>query len=262
MTDDAPVTPTPSGPTRTLPRWLTAGRLALGVSVLALGLAGAPYLTGRDFGGQVRDYLLANPQVLDEVMAARQASEDGARVEQVNLAIASNPALLEHDPRDPSIGPMEARVVVHEFFDYRCPGCKAVTPEFTQLVLANPDVRFVFKEWPILDRGDDTTSQYAARAALAAQAQGRYLPVHQALMAESALTAESIDRILADNGVTLGQAAAAIASPEMTRHIADIHSAAEALKLTGTPTFIINGKAAPSIAPADVAAAIAAAKGG
>lgn len=260
MTDDAPVTP--PAPSRTLPRWLTAGRLALGVSVLALGLATAPYLTGRNFGGQVRDYLLANPEVLDEVMAARQAAEDGARVEQVNVAIASNPALLEHDPRDPSIGPMEAKVVVHEFFDYRCPGCKAVTPGFTQIVLANPDVRFVFKEWPILDRGDDTTSQYAARAALAAHSQGRYLPVHQALMAEPALTREGVDRILAENGVTMSRATAAIGSPETTRHIADIHTAAEGLQLTGTPTFIINGKASASIAPDDVAAAIAAAKGG
>lgn len=260
MTDDAPVTP--PAPSRTLPRWLTAGRLALGVSILALGLATAPYLTGRDFGGQVRDYLMANPQVLDEVMAARQAAEDGARVEQVNIAIASNPALLEHDPRDPSIGPMEAKVVVHEFFDYRCPGCKAVTPGFTQIVLANPDVRFVFKEWPILDRGEDTTSQYAARAALAAHSQGRYLPVHQALMAEAALTRESVDRILAENGVTMSRAAAAIGAPETTRHIADIHTAAEGLQLTGTPTFIINGKASASISPADVAAAIAAAKGG
>lgn len=260
MTDDAPATPSSPAPQRALPRWLTAGRLALGVSVLALGLATLPYLTGRDFGAQVRQYLLANPQVIDEVMAARQSSEDEARVEQVNLAIDSNPALLEHDPRDPSIGPMEATVVVHEFFDYRCPGCKAVAPEFTQVILANPDVRFVFKEWPILDRGDDTTSQYAARAALAAQAQGRYLPVHQALMAEPSLTPESIDRILAENGVTLAKAAATIASPEMTRHIADIHTAAEGLKLTGTPTFIVNGRATASIAPADVAAAIAAAK--
>ncbi|MBB5745458.1 DsbA family protein [Brevundimonas variabilis] len=260
MTEDAPVTPT--APRRTLPRWLTAGRLALGVSGVALGLAAAPHLTGRDFGGQVRDYLLTNPQVLDEVMAARQAAEDGARVEQVNIAIASNPALLEHDPRDPSIGPIEAKVVVHEFFDYRCPGCKAVSQDFMQIVLANPDVRFVFKEWPILDRGDDSTSQYAARAALAAQAQGRYLPVHQALMAEPSLSRESIDRILADNGVTLGQAAAAIASPATTRHIADIHTAAAGLQLTGTPTFIINGKATASIAPAEVAAAITSAKGG
>ncbi len=258
MTDDDPQTP--PAPTRTLPRWLTAGRLALGVSVVALGMAAAPYLSGGDFGGRVRTYLLANPQVLDEVVAARQSAEDSARVEQVNLAIAANPALLNHDPRDPSIGPLDAKVVVHEFFDYRCPGCKAVSSDFMRIVLSNPDVRFVFKEWPILDRGDDVTSQYAARAALAAQAQGRYLPVHQALMAEPSLSRESIDRVLTANGVARPQASASIASPDTTRHIADIHTAAATLKLTGTPTFLINGKATASIAPEEVAAAIATAK--
>lgn len=259
MTDDAPKTP--PAPARTLPRWLTAGRLALGVSVVALVLAAAPYLSGGDFGGRVRTYLLANPQVLDEVVAARQSSEESARVEQVNLAITANPALLNHDPRDPSIGPLDAKVVVHQFFDYRCPGCKAVSSDFVRIVLSNPDVRFVFKEWPILDRGGDVTSQYAARAALAAQAQGRYLPVHQALMAEPSLSRESIDRVLTANGVALPQASAIIASPDTTRHIADIHTAAAALKLTGTPTFLINGKATASISPEEVAAAIAVAKG-
>lgn len=258
MTDDAPQTP--PAPSRTLPRWLTAGRLALGVSVVALGLAAAPYLSGGDFGGRVRTYLLANPQVLDEVVAARETAANDARVSEVNAALAANPALLNHDPRDPSIGPLDAKVVVHEFFDYRCPGCKAVSSDFLRIVLSNPDVRFVFKEWPILDRGDDVTSQYAARAALAAQAQGRYLPVHQALMAEPSLSRESIDRILTANGVALPQASTAIASPDTTRHIADIHAAADTLKLTGTPTFIINGKATSSISPEEVAAAIAAAK--
>lgn len=259
MTDDAPQT-TPA-PVRARREWLTTARVALGVSVLALGLAAVPYLTGGDFGGRVRTYLLANPQVLDEVVAARQTAEDSARVTAVNDAVAANPTLLAHDPRDPAVGPIDAKVVVHEFFDYRCPGCKAVSADVIRLVQANPDVRFVFKEWPILDRGDDTTSQYAARAALAAQAQGKYLAVHQALMAEASLTPESIDRVLLANGVTLPAASTAIQAPETTRHIADIHTIAATLQLTGTPTFLINGKATASIAPEDVAAAIAAAKG-
>ncbi len=263
MTDDAPqTTPSPAPtPHAEKPRPLTAGRLALGVAVVALGLSVAPYLTGGDFGSKVRTYLLANPQVLDEVVAARQSAEDTARVDQVNAAVQANPALLAHDPRDPGVGPVDAKVVVHEFFDYRCPGCKAVSPDFMRMVAANPDVRFVFKEWPILDRGDDVTSQYAARAALAAQGQGRYLPVHQALMAEPSLSRESIDAILTANGVALPQASATIGAPETTRHITDIHTVAATLKLTGTPTFLINGKATASIAPEDVGAAIAAAKG-
>lgn len=258
MTETPPETQ--PAPARPLPR-PTAGRIALAVSVAALGLAAAPWLGGGDFDGRVRSYLLANPQVLDEVFAARQASEDNARVDQVNAAVAANPALLTHDPRDPGIGPLDARVVVHEFFDYRCPGCKSVSPDILRIVAANPDVRFVFKEWPILDQGDDVASQYGARAALAADDQDRYLAVHAALMAEPNLSRESVDRILAANGVALPQASAVIAAPETSRHIADIQTTALALKLTGTPTFLVNGRATASIAPDAVAAAIAAAKG-
>lgn len=245
--------------------WLSSGRggaVALAVSVVALGLAAAPYVNGGDFGGRVRAYLLANPQVLDEVVAARQAAEDNARVETINAAVAANAALLAPDPRDPSFGPANAKVTVIEFFDYRCPGCKAVSQDYLRLIRANPDVHFVFKEWPILDRGGDSTSQYAARAALAAHQQGKYLAVYEALMAERSLSRESVDRILTANGVALPQAAATIASTDTSRHIADIHTIAATLNLTGTPTFLINGRTTPSIAPEEVAKAIADAKAG
>ena len=270
MTDDAtPETPTDIPRTRR-PRWLSnerAGFVALGVAVVALGATILPYVGGADFGGRVRTYLVANPQVLDEVLAAREAR---ARVEQVAQArtlatqvsarIAANPTLLAIDPRDPTFGPDDAKVTVIEFFDFRCPGCKATAPDYLRIVRDNPDVRFIFKDWPILDRGPDVTSQYAARAALAAHQQGKYLVVFEDLMAQPSLTHEAIDRILVENGVSVTASTAAIASPATTRHIADIHTTAAALGINGTPTFIVNGVASATIEPADIAARIAAAK--
>lgn len=258
--DDAP---SPAPRRASAPAWLKDGRIglaALAVSVVALGTAAAPYLTGGDFGDRVRAYLIENPQVLDEVLAARQAREDASRVDAINAAAAANPSLLAVDARDPAFGPANAKVTVIEFFDFRCPGCKAVAHDYRALMAAHPEVRFVFKDWPILDRGEDVTSQYAARAALAAHQQGKYLAVYDALMGERALDRAAIDRILAENGVTLPAAQAAIASPEMTRHVTDIHTTAAALGLQGTPTFFINGKASPSIEPDEVAKQIEAAK--
>jgi protein-disulfide isomerase len=262
MTDE---TPAPSAPSRDRLAWLASGRggaAALVVSIAALGLAAAPYLTGGDFGSKVRAYLIANPQVLDEAVQARQASEEANRVETINRAVAANAALMAPDPRDPAFGPADAGVTVVQFFDYRCPGCKAVSAEVLALIRANPDVRFVFKEWPILDRGDDTSSNYAARAALAAHQQGRYLAVHQALMAEQALSRESVDRILAENGVDMGRAARAIADTDTDRQLADIHTIGGTLGLVGTPTFLINGRTTASINPQEVQAAITAARAG
>lgn len=242
-------------------RWYS-GRsvLALVVSVVALGFAAAPYINSDIMGRNVRAYLLKHPELLDEVVAARQAREDGARVQSTNDAVAANSALLRVDPRDPAFGPANAKVTVIEFFDFRCPGCKAVAPDYVRLIKAHPDVRFVFKDWPILDRGDDAVSHYAARAAVAANQQGKYLEVYEGLMAEPALDEAAVDRVLVEQGVDLARAKTAMASPEVAAHLADIQTTAMAFRLVGTPTFLINGQATHSIAPQEVLKAIEAAK--
>ncbi len=258
MTEDAP-TPAPE-PKTAKPAWLSGGRagyLALGLSVIALGFSAAPYLTG---GSNVRAYLLEHPEVLQEAQMALQTKDAEAAVEETNQAAAANAGLLAPDARDPAFGPANAKVTVIEFFDFRCPGCKAVAQDYRALMAAHPEVRFVFKDWPILDRGDDITSQYAARAALAAHQQGKYLEVYDALMTERALSIEAIDAILAAHGVDMARAKAAIAAPDTTRHIADIHTTAAALRLRGTPTFFVNGKASPGIDPAEIGKLIEAAK--
>ncbi|SPU53064.1 periplasmic protein disulfide isomerase I [Brevundimonas vesicularis] len=258
MTDDAP-TPAPE-PKTAKPGWLSGGRagyLALGLSVIALGFSAAPYLTG---GSNVRAYLLEHPEVLQEAQMALQTKDAEAAVEETNQAAAANAGLLAPDARDPAFGPANAKITVIEFFDFRCPGCKAVAHDYRALMAAHPEVRFVFKDWPILDRGDDITSQYAARAALAAHQQGKYLEVYDALMTERALSIEAIDAILAAHGVDMARAKAAIAAPDTTRHIADIHTTAAALRLRGTPTFFVNGKASPGIDPAEIGKLIEAAK--
>jgi protein-disulfide isomerase len=250
--------------------WFSEARVGLAglvVGLIALVIAVAPYATGGDFDARVRSYLLANPEVLQEVSDALNAKADVARqaadrdlAGQITARAAANPALLAADPRDPSFGPANAKVTVVEFFDFRCPGCKATAPEVLALMQAHPDVRFVFKDWPILDRGSDGMSHLSARAAQAAHRQGKYLPVFRDLMAEPDLTPDTIARILNDNGVSLPQAEAAMASGEIASHLADVQTTATTLGLQGTPTFMINGKASATIQPADIDAAIRAAK--
>src|SRR5690606_34326099 len=90
MTDDAK---TPAPPPATPPSSTAKGRFALSgtvlggaavaMSALALALSAAPYVSG-GFGGKVREYLIANPQVLDEVLAARETMESQSRVQSIN----------------------------------------------------------------------------------------------------------------------------------------------------------------------------------
>lgn len=255
--------PEPTPDASRLPRFLSgdrAGMTALGVSVVALILAALPYATGGDFNGRVRAYLVQHPEVLQEASNALEMKGQQAQADAISGRAAASPSLLAVDPRDPAFGPANAKVTVIEFFDFRCPGCKATAPEVVRLMTAHPDVRFVFKDWPILDRGTEDTSHYAARAAQAAHRQGKYLPVFRALMAEPALTKPAVDRILAANGVAMPAARTAMASSDVAGHLADIHTSAAALGLVGTPTFFVSGRASPTIQPADLDRAIRAAK--
>lgn len=268
MTDAPEPTPAPSR----LRRYLSGDRAAataLGVAALALVVAAAPYATGIGFDARVRAYLLKHPEVLQEVSMALQTREDAQRLRDdatrtaaLSQRLAANPALLAVDARDPAFGPVDAKVTVIEFFDFRCPGCKATAPDVLRLMETHPDVRFVFKDWPILDRGGDDVSHYAARAAQAAHRQGKYLPVFRALMATPALDKEAIDGVLVANGVDPARAATEMASPDIASHLADIHTTAATLQLVGTPTFFVAGKPIASIQPADLDKAIRAAKAG
>ena len=263
MTDETPE-PRPEAPSA-LSRFLAsprAGVAALAVSVVALGLAALPYVSGAGTSdAAIRSYLLNHPEMLQEMSNALQAKQNTALADAITRRAALSPSLLAADTRDAAFGPVDAKVTVVEFFDFRCPGCKATAPDVLRIMQTHPDVRFVFKDWPILDRGDPSgPSHYAARAAQAAHDQGKYLPVFRALMAEGDLTQESIDAILVANGVSLEAAHAAIASTDMTRHLVDTDTAAMALGLQATPTFIINGRAMTSIQPEAIDRAIREAK--
>lgn len=238
------------------------GAVALGVSVVALGVSALPFLTGGDFDGRVRAYLLNHPEVLEEMLQARQVQQQAAGNEAINAAIAADPSLIAHDPRDPAVGPApeQAAATVIEFFDYRCPGCKSVSPGLLALIQANPDVRFVFKEWPILDR-DEPLSEYAARAALAANEQGRYAEVHQALMAAETIDNASVDAILAQAGVDLTRARAFISAQETGQHLSDVMQLAQMIGAQGTPTFLVGSELVEVRSPQDLQAAIDRAQG-
>ena len=121
-----------------------------------------------------------------------------------------------------------------EFFDYRCPYCKVAAPALPGFLKAHPDVRLVYKEFPILSAESET----AARYALAADRQGKYLPVHAALMALPQLTDATIQDVLRRAGVDLARAKADADGPRIKRQIADDRALAETIGANGTPSFI------------------------
>jgi protein-disulfide isomerase len=238
---------------------LTAAAAALTLAACSDGAA-----VGGDaaFGQRVRAYLLEHPEVLEEAIVKLEEKKAAQAAASQTKALAGSRQALERDPRDFALGPADAKVAVVQFFDYRCPYCKTVAGDYVRLAQQHPDVRFVFKEWPILDRGGEPVSEYAARAALAAKAQGKYLQVHQALMSARALDMATIDRVLAANGVDLAAAKAAVNTPAVGEHLRENGKLADSIQAGGTPAFFVGGKPVEFTGPAALTEAIAQAKRG
>ncbi|HTI66558.1 MAG TPA: DsbA family protein [Caulobacteraceae bacterium] len=207
-------------------------------------------------GDQIRAYILAHPEVIEEAIGKLQERRQAAADTQLKAQLVANRSKVERDPRDYVAGNPNGKVTVVEFFDYRCPYCKAALPEIAKLIADNKDVRFVFKEFPILS----PISETAARAAYAAKAQGKYWPVHQALLAEKNLDGESIDRILRDNGVDVARAHADGAGKATTDFLEETRALGRATGVNGTPAFIIGDRMVSGWVPADIQAGIAEAR--
>ena len=209
----------------------------------------------REFGQKVRAYLLEHPEVLEEAITKLEQKRAAESSAGQLKALAANRKALERDPRDFVANP-KGTVTVVEFFDYRCGYCKSAAPEVIKLIEQNPDVRFVFKEWPIFGE----ISDHAARVQAANVGSGKYLAVHRSLMAQKALDDAALDRVLREAGLDPAAARKAAAGDKAAGVLADNTKLAQALGIEGTPAFIVGDRIVPGADLEQLRAAIAAAR--
>ncbi len=144
-------------------------------------------------------------------------------------------------------GDRRADVTIVEYFDYNCPFCRKLAPTLAQLLAGDRRIALIYKDWPILG----APSVYAARTALAARWQGKYLVAHDALLGGPRLSGDDqIDAILQRAGIDMPRL-----KKDMTTHAAEITAAlarndaeAHALELDGTPGILVGRNLVPGIA--------------
>jgi protein-disulfide isomerase len=167
------------------------------------------------------------------------------RAAEPRKATAEAVAALAQNPTVPAAGAKDADVTIVEFFDYNCPFCKKTAPELQKLLHTDPKVRILYKEWPIF--GD--VSDYAARSALAANWQGKFLVAHEALIgAPNDLDETSqVDAVLKTAGVDLPQLIRdrSAHAAEITAILARNSKEAASLGFRGTPGFVVGRQLVP-----------------
>jgi protein-disulfide isomerase len=177
--------------------------------------------------------------------AIARAVREGMAAEQIQAMYRErfDPASSKAIPVDgsPARGPDAAQVTIVEFADFECPFCQRLAPEIDLLVGKRPDkVRFVYKFMPLSmhPRGEP-----AARAAIAAQAQGKFWEMHHQLFASGGhLEDGDLEGYAKAIGLDLARFRADVQAPATKARLDADRKLADDLGVKGTPTIYINGR--------------------
>lgn len=147
--------------------------------------------------------------------------------------------MILNDPAAPVGGNPKGDLTIVNFTDYNCPYCKKIAPVLQQIIKEDGNIRHVYKDWPVIR----PTSIDGAELASAAKYQNKYEVAHDALMTipGSGLTRDQMRKKLQSAGIDMKRLDA-----DLTSHRADIDALikrnmaqADAIGLTGTPSFLI-----------------------
>lgn len=188
------------------------------------------------------DYLLAHPDILIQVSQKLQTQQQDRQIKAMTAAVLANQDALVNDRDNPSYGPADAKVVLVELFDYQCVVCSQEAPELQAVMKARPQVRYVFKSWPIFASRWENSLKAAQKGLKIWKSAGAdaWLAYHNGIFAtghyEGALTSEDISSV----------AAAALKWHKIrggdvnTKSILDANNKlAQTLALQGTPALIV-----------------------
>ena len=189
----------------------------------------------------IKDYLLKNPIVVQEALQALQKQEADRKAGQALAALKSNRAALYQDSTAPVFGNPRGDVTIVEFFDFRCGYCRQVDASVAELIAADPNVRVVMKQFPVLG----AESIYGAKAAMAAHRQGKYREFHKALMAADTIDAASVRAIAKQLELDAPRLVSDMDLADVTKTIDDNYKLAAELEVNGTPAFVIGNRIVP-----------------
>lgn len=198
----------------------------------------------------IGDYITNHPEVVVNALRAYQAQVQKEEQQQAKAALQGAEDELLNDPRTPVAGNPDGDVTIVEFFDYNCGYCKQVLPSVQTLLQTDKNVRYVFKEFPILSAG----SVEASRAALAVWnlEPEKYLPFHVALMSARGSAGEQQILDIAERvGIDPAALRTEMRKPEIEEQIRANIALGQRIHVNGTPAFIINGEIIPGAVSLD-----------
>jgi protein-disulfide isomerase len=145
------------------------------------------------------------------------------------------------EPTDHSQGSEHARVVVVEYGDFECPSCKVAATTPALLLDRFPNqVRFVFRNFPLEEAHPHAL--FAAEAAEAAGAQGKFWPMYDVLFKNQAhLKSADLQRYATGLGLDMARYVAEMDDHIYLQKVREHIAGGRRSHIRATPTFFING---------------------
>ena len=207
-----------------------------------------------EFGAFIREYLVANPEIMLEVQEALKAKQASKAQQVAESAITANKDAIFNSKYDVSLGNPKGDVTVVEFYDYNCGYCKRALPDMQAILEADKNVRFVLKELPIL--GQESLDAHRVSSAFRKLAPEKYGDFHTALLGgEDRATEETAIAVAERLGVKEADIRAKMVDPSQDDEVRESYTLANALGVTGTPSYIIGNEAIFGAVGADELAA-------
>src|SRR5260221_8258331 len=188
----------------------------------------------------VREYLLSHPEVLQEAMAELEKRQSAEDAEKHLAAIKDNAAAIFSSPRQVNLGNPQGDVTMVEFFDYNCAFCKRAMTDMLDLMKADPKLKVVLKEFPVLGEGSTQAAQVAVAVRMQDKSGGkRYLDFHTKLLGGRG-PADKAHALAAakDAGFDTARIEKDIQSEDVKQTLAENAKLAGQLGLNGTPSYV------------------------
>jgi protein-disulfide isomerase len=239
---------------------LGAAGVAAGIGMLALGiLAGQPRqaiaedkpaavvassdqaMYRKQVETIIREYLLANPELLLEVQKALdEKQKEEQRIAQLEVIKGAKDEIFS-SPHDGIIGNPDGKVTIVEFYDYNCGYCKRAQQDMLDLVAADPDLRFVLKEFPIL--GPDSQKAHVVAQAFMKLMPEKYADFHNQLIGGPGRAGEaSAMKLAIELGADEAKLREAMKDPSIQEAFAKTYELAQQLAITGTPSYVVGNE--------------------
>ena len=218
-------------------------------ALFALALCGAPMSASAqsfsdtqrgDIETIVRNYLIAHPEVLEEAMAELSKRQAAAEAAKHASGVADNADAIFNSPRNVTLGNKDGDVTFVEFFDYNCGYCKRAMTDMMELMKADPKLKVVLKEFPVLSAGSVEAAQVGVAVRMQDPTGKKYLDFHQKLLTgRGAADKARAMAVAKEVGLDMAKLEKDLSSAEVRNTLEENFKLAEKLGLNGTPSYVI-----------------------